>query len=174
VVLLLVLGGLFGVGVATGLTDKFTVDGIREMMADAGVWGVLLLWALFAVGQLVQVPGMLFVTAASLAYGPFYGGLVGWGGAMTSIMTSFFVVRGVGGQLLAEVHKPWMKRALDKLDERPYTAVFVLRLVLMSSPILNYALALSTVRLRPYFFGSLFGVAPAVFITALIAHGVFG
>ena len=52
------------------------------------------------------------------------------------------------------------RKVLELMGERPIAVVTVLRMVFAFSPVLNYALAMSTVRLREYVFGSLIGLIP--------------
>ncbi|MEM1415476.1 MAG: VTT domain-containing protein [Myxococcota bacterium] len=158
---------------STGVTEHLTLEGIRSTMEGAGAFGLLLFLVVFALGELVHVPGLVFVAAAIVAYGPVAGGLLGYVGALGSVTVSFFVVRGVGGQQLAGVERPFFKRMLARLDERPVRAVAVLRLLLWMAPPLNYALAMSAVRYRDYLVGSALGLvlpilASAAFIDVLL------
>ena len=118
------------------------------------------------------MPGLVFVGAAILAYGQFYGGLAGYLGAVVSVSVSFWVVRLVGGQPLAEVKRPFLKRWLDRLDARPVRSVFVLRLLLWMAPPLNYALAMSSVRYRDYLIGSAMGLVIPITLVSLLFHWV--
>lgn len=171
--LVVVLGGLAIAGVTSGVTRDLSVDAIRGWMLGAGAAGVLLFVAAFALGTLVQIPGMLFVAAAALAYGELAGAAVALVGAVISVATSFWLVRTVGGKLLAEVDKPLMKRVLARLDRAPVRTVALLRLVFWVAPPLNYALALSNVSGRAYLVGSAVGLivpvtAACLFVDALV------
>ena len=55
-----------------------------------------------------------------------------------------------------------MQKAMDKLERRPVRTVAALRVALIVSPPLNYALALSPIRFRDYFAGSAMGLAAPV------------
>lgn len=150
--------GLFVLGAATGWADRFTLEGIREAIADAGVWGFAVFLGAFALGELLHVPGFLFVAAAVLAYGRFVGGAAAYVGAVVSVIVSFAVVRGVGGRALGGLKNARVRRILDRLEERPVRVVALLRLLLWMAPPLNYALALSPVRFRDYVVGSALGL----------------
>ena len=144
----------------TGATEYLTRDRIRGFMTDLGAVGFLLYLALFCVGELIHIPGMVFMIAAVVAYGPLYGGLAAFGGGMLSVSFTFFLVRRVGGQPLGEIKWPIMKRVLELIDDRPIPVVAALRLLFTLSPVLNYALAMTHVRFRDYFIGSLIGFLP--------------
>lgn len=163
------LVGLFVLGSVTGWADRFTLDGVRETIAGAGLWGFAIFLAAFAVGELLHVPGFLFVAAAVLAYGRLYGGVAAYVGAVVSVVVSFAVVRGVGGKALGGLKNARVRRILDKLEERPVRVVAILRIILWMAPPLNYALALSPVRFRDYLIGSALGlILPMIVASAFI------
>lgn len=160
ILLAVLLVGLVVLGKVTGLTEHLTVPRIREFMTELGVLGFLLFVVLFCVGELVHIPGMVFMLAAVVAYGPLLGGIAGFVGGVISVTFTFVLVRRVGGQPLGEIKWPIMRKVLELMGERPIAVVTVLRMVFAFSPVLNYALAMSTVRLREYVFGSLIGLIP--------------
>lgn len=168
--LVLVLGGLMVAGAASGLTRDLSVESLRGWMVGAGVVGILGFLAAFALGTLVQVPGVLFVAAAALAWGPVVGASVALVGAVLSITLSFLLVRAIGGQVLTEIRRPFVQRVLARLDRAPIRTVALLRLVLWVSPPLTYALAFSNVPLRAYVVGSTAGlVLPIVLGASFVA-----
>lgn len=156
------LVGLYIVGSVTGVTERLDVRAVRETVDDAGAAGVVVFWVVFALGELLHVPGIVFVVAGLLAWGELVGAPIAYVGAIGSMSASFFVVRAVGGRALADVQRPILKRMLAKLDEHPIRTIIVLRLILFLAPQLNYALALTNVRFRDYVIGSAIGIAPQV------------
>jgi uncharacterized membrane protein YdjX (TVP38/TMEM64 family) len=149
----------FVIAHATGLTEYLSRDRIREMIAGLGAWGALAFVGLFVVGELAHVPGFVFIGASILAYGRLEGGLLGYVGAMAAIAVAFVVVRGIGGHALASIERPIVQRALAHVDERPIVSVTVLRTILIMTPALTYALALTRIRFRDYLIGSALGLA---------------
>lgn len=170
---LVVLGGIAVVARYTGLIELLSKDALREAVSEAGAWGIVLFVVVFAVGQLVYVPGVLFLGVGVVLWGPLLGGIIGFGAGLTSVTASFLVVRGIGGKLLHRIDQPKMRKMLDKLEARPVRTVLVLRLLFFMSPPLNYALAMSNVSLRDYFIGSAVGLAPPVaLVTGVVAAGL--
>ena len=160
VLLAVLLVGLVVVGKVTGLAEHLTVPKIREFMSELGTLGFLMYLALFCVGELVHIPGMLFMLAAVVAYGQLWGGVAGFLGGVVSVSFTFALVRRVGGQPLGEIKWPIMRKVLELMGERPIAVVTVLRVVFAFSPVLNYALAMSSVRFREYVIGSVIGLVP--------------
>ena len=164
-----VLGTLWLVADAIGLREALSPESIQELAVGAGCVGILAYLGAFSVGSLIQVPGIAFLVAARVAYGPALGFLLAYLGALAAITLSFVVVRAIGGQALGEVRWKPMRKMLAKLDERPVRTVVVLRTALMLSPPLNYALAMSRVRFRDYFVGSAIGLAAPVAVWVFLS-----
>lgn len=168
-ILALFLATAYAVAYCTGAIDALTLDNLRSFVQEAGWWGMLAFVVLFAVGNIVQVPGNVFVVAAALAYGQVYGIGIAWIGAIAAVAASFTLARTVGGQPLEGVKSPFMRKLLDRLDQRPILVMIVLRIAFMVSPPLNYALALSGMRFRDYMIGSIIGLLPPIAVVALLA-----
>ena len=156
--LAVVLVGMVVAGHASGVTEGLTVDAVRARAQQAGPLGVVSFLVVFCVGELLHVPGLVFVAAGVLAYGQLQGGVIGFVGALLSVSFSFWVVRTVGGSALAEIERPWIRRALARLESRPVLTVAILRTVFQMSPPLNYALALTPIRFGQYLAGSALGL----------------
>mgnify|MGYP001818340561 FL=1 len=111
VLLAVFLLGVFAIGTMTGFTDELTVDGIRESMREAGVGGFFVFIATFCVGQLLYIPGFVFVMVSGLAYGPFWGSIASLIAANISVAVSFVIVRSIGGQPLKDmsINKPFLQ-----------------------------------------------------------------
>ncbi len=144
---------------ATGLGASLSTAHLRDVVQHAGAAGVALFVGAFAVGELLHVPGIVFVVAAMLAWGRLAGGAVAYVGALVAVSLAFFVVRAIGGQPLAAIEQPRVRAVLARLDRQPIRTVAVLRLFLWLAPALTYALALSRVRYRDYAAGSALGLA---------------
>lgn len=172
VVLLFV--GSIALAKLTGLDAYLDRETVRSFMVDAGPWGFFAFLGIFAVGELLHVPGWVFVGAATLAYGQPWASVAAYTGALVSVTLSFFVVRGIGGQSLSEIKRPIVRRIMGQLEDHPIRTVALLRLILWVTPALNYALAMSKLRFRDYFIGSALGLLlpmplMSIFINEILA-----
>jgi len=165
--LVVVMAVLFAIGHFTGLTDYLTRENLRALMESLGVWGVVLFVVLFAVGEFMHVPGIVFVLAALLAYGRVGGAVAAYLGALASVSFSFLLVRRVGGQALAHVKRARIAKVLAHLDRRPILTIAVMRMFLFLLPAVNYGLAMTRVRFRDYLAGSALGLVPPMVVIAL-------
>lgn len=91
-----------------------------------------------------------------------------------SVCFSFLIVHSIGGRALSEIERPFVRRTLSRLDERPIRTVVVLRLMLWLSPALNDSLALSDIRFRNYLIGSFLGLIPPIGGAAIFFEWLFG
>lgn len=165
--------GLFVVARVFGLQEYMQPQRLRKLIENAGTVGIILYLAIFAFGELVHIPGLVFVAAGVYAYGRVLGGGLAFVGAVLSVSVSFWVVRLIGGQALSEVRWSILKRMLKRLDERPIMIVIILRLLFFIAPPVNYALALSTIRFREFLIGSAVGLAPVLFLSILFFDWLF-
>jgi uncharacterized membrane protein YdjX (TVP38/TMEM64 family) len=170
--LFVALIALAAIGAATGLRDRFTVANLQAQIAASGPWGALLFGAAWCLGSLLYLPGIVFLVVATLAWGRVAGAGIGFLGAVAAVTLSFVLVRAVGGQALGESNRPWIRRVMARLDSHPIGSVFLLRLVLLTSPPINYSLALSSIRFRDHLIGSALGLAPPVVAVSLFTDGV--
>ena len=98
-VVLALLVAAFIVAHVTGVQKHITLEAIRDAVHKAGPWGVLLYVVGFIGLELLHVPGMLFVLAGVLIWGPLRGGLLGAATTMLSLSVTFALVRAIGGQI---------------------------------------------------------------------------
>ena len=141
---------------------------MRELAQRGGVAGIALFLAAFVAGEILHVPGLVFVGAAVLAWGPLTGGVIAYAGSLVAVSLAFAIVRAVGGQPLGELQRPRLRAVMARLERQPIRTVALLRLLLWLAPALTYALALSRVRYRDYAAGSAIGLALPVAAAAAL------
>jgi len=160
----------FVVAKLTGATEHLTRDGVVQAVHAAGAWGVVAFICVFAVRELVHVPGPVFVIAAVKLWGPFQGGALAGAGALVSLVTSFAVVRAVGGKPLGGVKSGLAGRLLANLERHRLRTVALCRLLLVLAPPVTYALALSGVSFHDYMLGSAVGLVVPLTLFVVGAH----
>jgi hypothetical protein len=80
----------------TGLKSQISVQLLQEEFQRHRLTGLLVFAALFVLGNLIQVPGWVFLVAAVVALGPVWGGLVTYFAACISCVATFWVIRRAG------------------------------------------------------------------------------
>jgi uncharacterized membrane protein YdjX (TVP38/TMEM64 family) len=155
---LLFLGVLLAVFELAGGRDHFSLEFLRQTLLDNRVSGLLLFVLVFALGNLIQIPGWLFLAAAVLALGRTWGGLATYVAASVSCVISFLVIRCIGGDALRQLDNRVVTRILGHLHSHPVGSILVSRVLFQTLPALNYALAMSGVGFRAYLVGTLLGL----------------
>jgi len=155
--------GLFIVVIVTifevsGVRDHLSLAFIQQVILQHQIGGLILFIALFSLGNLIQIPGWLFLAAAVFALGRLWGGVVTYAAAVASCLVTFLMIRALGGDALRLLKNGLAIRILRKLDDHPIASVALLRTLFQTAPALNYALAMSGIRLRSYLTGTLVGL----------------
>jgi len=167
IVVFLFLAILFSVVKLTGLKDHFDLGFIQQLILAHELGGLLIFVLLFSLGNLVQIPGWLFLAAAVLALGRGLGGLATYAAANVSCVATFLTIRLLGGDALRQLDNRIAVGALRRLDRGPIASIVSLRLLFQTAPALNYALAMSGVRFRDYLIGTLLGLPLPILLYCL-------
>ncbi len=155
---ILFLAVLFAVFELSGLHEHFNLSFLQQRINENQIKGLLVFILLFSLGNLIQIPGWLFLAAAVLALGKTWGGLATYVAASMSCALTFVTIRLIGGDALRQLKNKTAIRILGQLDAQPIRSVALLRIMFQTVPALNYALALSGIRFRQYMAGTLLGL----------------
>ncbi|WP_232320350.1 TVP38/TMEM64 family protein [Rhodococcus sp. WMMA185] len=170
--------GILAVIILAGGLVALSIDvphpsSLRDQVASAGAWGMVVFVLLYAVATLTPFPASALTVASGLLFGLVAGVLVVVVAATLGAWVAYWVSRSLGRGGVARIE--WSKvRAIDSLLERNgFTSVLIVRLVpLFPFALVNYAAGLSAVRQRDYVIGTAAGIIPAtVGYTALGAYG---
>lgn len=161
VVLMLVAGAI--------LARRSGLDGdaLQARLLSLGIFAAPAFIAAFALGELLHLPGILFVVAARVVFGPTLGLALGYAGAVVALTVSFFVARHLVAAARA-TSEPWrpkwrpLRAAFERLESHPVKSIALLRLVLWLAPPLTYALAATKIRARDHLIGCAVGLVVPV------------
>ena len=167
-VVLLFLLVLLAIAQLTGLQDKVSPAFLRQTLADHRWGGLLAFVLLFCLGNLVQIPGWIFLASAVLVLGRGAGGLVTYLSAVTSCAITFLTVGFMGGAALRQFDNKIATRLLDQLQAHPVRNIVILRTIFQTLPALNYTLALSGTGFKNYMAGTLLGLPLPIAVYCLL------
>lgn len=167
IAVVLFLAILFAVFRLTGLNEHFTLAALQQRILANRLEGLLVFVLLFALGNLIQIPGWLFLAAAVLTLGRDLGGIATYVAASISCVATFLIIRFVGGDALRQLDNRLANYLLGRLDFRPIASIVLLRMAFQTVPALNYALAMSGVRFRSYLIGTLLGLPLPILLYCL-------
>ena len=154
----LFLGLLLAIFQLSGLRAHLSLTFLQHQILENRLSGLLIFILLFSLGNLIQIPGWLFLAAAVLTLGQTLGGVATYIAAMVSCVITFFTIRWIGGDALRQLDNPMAARIFRQLDRHPIGSVGLLRVLFQTVPALNYALAMSGIKFRDYLIGTLLGL----------------
>ncbi len=164
---------VFLVAELTGLRASLSPQHIKELFLQFQLWGILIFCISFSLGNLLYIPGWIFLLGAVFALGKEWGGLATYIAALTSSTISFFLIHKIGGDALRSLNNKYADRIFSKLDQHPIYSIALLRLMFQTVPALNYALAMANVRFSHYILGTVIGLPLPIFIYCYFFETIF-
>jgi uncharacterized membrane protein YdjX (TVP38/TMEM64 family) len=149
---------LFVIFELSGLRTHFNLEFLQHTIRTHLASGLLIFVLVFALGNLIQIPGWVFLAAAVLTLGQVWGGVVTYIAACFSCIVTFLAIRFVGGDALRQLDSKVAVKLLSRLDAHPVKSILLLRMLFQTVPALNYTLSMSGVRFRAYLTGTLLGL----------------
>lgn len=158
------------------VTGAITAAGVKAWLDDMGPWAPPLFVLVFVAGSSVGLPGMAFVVGARLAFGPWLGFALAYGGGVLAVTVPFLATRALRrGDVPA--WRPKGKRIgwlFSHLEAHPFLVVLGLRLILWFNSAVTYALALSPIRTRDYVLACALALAPVVAVASFVSGWITG
>ncbi len=147
---------------------------VSSLVRATGPWGLVCFVALAVVANVVQVPGWVFVVAAVWLWGPVEGWAISYLSCVLAAALTFGFYRKLGGEALAAVERPWIRKVLATMQARPIRGIALLRAAFMVTPPITVALSLSGVRHRDHLLGTAIGIVPPLTLIVLGAGALGG
>jgi uncharacterized membrane protein YdjX (TVP38/TMEM64 family) len=156
----------------TPVKDYLTAETLGGLLDKAGIWAPAAFILVYAVGVCLFVPGTLITAIGAAIFGPYWGFLYVWVGAMIGASTAFFVGRSLGREFAASLVGDRLRKYDDAIERNGFATVLYLRLVYFPFTPMNFGMGLTKVRFRDYFFGTGFGIIVGTFIFTLFVGTV--
>ncbi len=148
----------------TPAKDFLTPERLGDFLKDAGFLAPLAFVMVYAVGVCVFVPGTLLTTLGAAIFGPYYGFLYVWSGAMVGASMAFFIGRYLGRDFAASLIGDRLRKYDEAIERNGFTTVLYLRLVYFPFTPMNFGMGLTRVRFGDYFFGTAVGIIVGTFV----------
>jgi len=148
-----------------------TVNAVRDVILNAGALGPLVAILIYVAYGFIPLPAQILTLTIGAVYGPFWGVVIVWVGAMASALTSFAVGR-YGGRPLAEryVPGPFISKMDGWVQRYGLGALLVLRLIpLVSFKLMNLAVGLTKVSWWTFAWTTGLGILPITIIEIVAA-----
>jgi len=144
--------------------EYLTAKQLSLFLASAGLWAPLLFVFIYAGGVCLFLPGTLLTALGAAVFGPYFGFLYVWLGAMLGSSLAFFIGRYLGRDFAASLIGERLKRYDDAIERNGFATVLYLRLMYFPFTPMNFGMGLTKVRFRDYFSGTALGITVGTFI----------
>lgn len=146
---------------------------IRRWLLSWGWWAPLIFLIMFVIRPFTFFPASLLAITGGLAFGAWQGFLYTMIGSFSGAILSFWVIRKLGKRFIRKEWPDYTKKLQKELERRGFIYVLFVRLIpVLGFEIVTYLAALSKVRFRDYFFGTLFGIIPGAFAYTFLGSSV--
>jgi uncharacterized membrane protein YdjX (TVP38/TMEM64 family) len=169
--------GLVVVAVMVALPLGYWAGAFVDWVREAGPAGVVVYAIVYVAATILLLPGALLTAGAGLVYGPIWGTVLVSPVSVAAATCAFLLGRTVARDRIARrIETDEKFRAIDAAIGRSgLRLVILLRLsTVVPFNLLNYALGLTTVRVRDYVIGSFVGMLPAtilyVYVGSLVSN----
>jgi uncharacterized membrane protein YdjX (TVP38/TMEM64 family) len=148
----------------TPVKEYLTAETLGTLLDRAGIWAPVAFILFYAVGVCMFVPGTLITAIGAAIFGPYWGFLYVWVGAMIGASMAFFAGRSLGREFAASLVGDRLRKYDDAIERNGFATVLYLRLVYFPFTPMNFGMGLTKVRFRDYFFGTGLGIIVGTFI----------
>lgn len=148
----------------TPIKGFLTADKMSSFLEGAGFWAPLVFMVIYASGVCLFVPGTLLGAVGAIIFGPYWGFIYVWMGAMAGASAAFFIGRYLGREFAASLIGDKLGRYDDAIERNGFAAVLYLRLVYFPFTPMNFGMGLTKVHFWDYFCGTGLGIIVGTFI----------
>jgi uncharacterized membrane protein YdjX (TVP38/TMEM64 family) len=148
----------------TPIKSYLTPEAMGSFLDRAGFWAPAIFIFIYAAGVCLFVPGTLLTGLGAAIFGPYWGFLWVWIGAMLGAAAAFFIGRTLGRDFAASLIGDKLKKYDDGIERNGFATVLYLRLVYFPFTPMNFGMGLTKVRFRDYIAGTGLGIIVGTFI----------
>ncbi len=143
---------------------------VARLIRSWGAWGVAATIGLMVVHSFVPFPAEFVAIAAGMVYGPLWGTVITWLGAMGGALLSFGLAKACGRPLVRALVGKRHWRKLDRWTERQgATTLLAARLVpVVAFNLINYAAGLTSISWWTFIWTTGLGILPLTVLMVLV------
>lgn len=141
-----------------------STDQLGLLLESAGLWAPLMFVIIYVVGVCLFLPGTLLTALGAAIFGPYWGFLYVWTGAMIGAGFAFLIGRYLGRDFAASLIGDKLKRFDDAIERNGFATVLYLRLMYFPFTPMNFGMGLTKVRFWDYLLGTALGILVGTFI----------
>ena len=148
----------------TPVRGYLSPEALSRLIDAAGIWAPVAYIVIYAAGVCLFLPGTLLAAIGAAIFGPCFGFVYVWLGAMIGASAAFFIGRHLGRDFAASLIGDKLGKYDEAIERKGFATVLYLRLVYFPFTPLNFGMGLTKVRFQDYFFGTALGILVGTFI----------
>ena len=148
----------------TPIKSYLTPEAMGAFLDRAGFWAPAVFILFYAAGACLFIPGTILTGLGAAIFGPYWGFLWVWFGAMLGAGAAFFIGRTLGREFAASLIGDKLKKYDDGIERNGFATVLYLRLVYFPFTPMNFGMGLTKVRFWDYIAGTGLGIIVGTFI----------
>ena len=148
----------------TPIKGYLTPETLGNFIDAAGVWAPIVFIFIYATGVCIFLPGTLLTFLGSAVFGPYWGFVYVWVGAMIGAGAAFWIGRTLGRDFTASLIGDKLKKYDDAIERNGFATTLYLRLVYFPFTPMNFGMGLTKVRFQDYLLGTGLGIIVGTFL----------
>ena len=150
------------------------VRDVENLMRSWGAWGVVGSIGLMVAHSFLPFPSEIVALANGMLYGPLWGTVITWVGAMLGASAAFAVGRILGQPVLRRLFSPHGRDGLVRWSrEQGGRTLLVARLIpVVAFNLVNYAAALTEISWWTFLWATGLGILPLTIVLAVLGDNV--
>lgn len=153
-----------------------TIDDVRGYVRSLGAWGPIVLIVLMILHSVTFIPSEVITISDVIIFGPVWGVVYSWIGAMLGAYLAFFLAKAFGRPIVNRFVPERLIAKFDTFFERDgLKGIFILRLIpLVSFNALNYAAGLTRMTFWDFSWTTGLGILPSGILIGILYHSAVG
>jgi uncharacterized membrane protein YdjX (TVP38/TMEM64 family) len=148
----------------TPFKSYLNADTLGALLTRAGWWAPMIYIVVYAVGVCLFVPGTLLTGLGAAIFGPYWGFLWVWIGAMIGAAGGFMIGRTLGRDFAAALIGGRLQKYDAAIERNGFATVLYLRLIYFPFTPMNFGMGLTRVRFVDYLTATGLGIIVGTFI----------
>ena len=166
---------VYALGAAMPLPGfELSVEAVENQIRSWGMWGVCGATLLMVLHSFVPFPAELVAMANGMVYGPVWGTMITWTGAMLGAYLAFGLARWLGRPFVQTMVAQRHHEAIDRWAARQGGGILLFsRFVpVISFNLINYAAGLTSISWWTFTWATGLGILPLTFLMVLMGDGL--
>ncbi len=157
----------------SGYTPEQLYGLFKSVVRHNGLFGVVIFIGVGIFRGFLFLPSWLFLTISGAAYGPLWGSVIMYVSDVGCALMEFAFSRFIAHDFFVAKQGKLLKKYNVLLEEKGFGTVIFLRMIpVLHFDLLNFALGISTVSWKNYFWATILGVIPGLIAYVLLGAGV--